>query len=92
MNINQIIEKFKSDTVFAMKYSALTSVDAIIEQAKADGFDVTKEDVEAAVGQFGKQSGELSETDLAAVAGGKETKICDSCGREFSTGTCVCWR
>jgi len=33
MDINQIIEKFKSDAVFAAKYSALTSVEAILEQA-----------------------------------------------------------
>jgi len=92
MNISQIIEKFKSDAAFAAKYSALKGIDAILEQAKADGFDVTAEDVQAAIGQLGKQSGELSETDLTAVAGGKETKKCDWCEREFSTATCVCWR
>ena len=92
MNINQIIEKFKSDKTFAAKYSALTSVNAIVEQAKADGFDVTADDIQAAIGQLGKQPGELSETDLTAVAGGKETKKCDWCGRERTTATCVCWR
>ena len=74
MNINHIIEKFKSDKAFAEKYSALKGVDAILEQAKADGFDVTAEDVQAAIGQLGKQSGELSESELAVVSGGKPTK------------------
>jgi len=74
MNINQIIEAFKSDTAFAAKYSALTSVEAVLEQAKADGFDITAEDVQAAISQLGKQSGELSEDDLAAVAGGSKDR------------------
>ena len=70
MNINQIIENFKNDSAFAEKYSALKNVDAILEQAKADGFDVTAEDIQSAIGQLGTQSGELSEADLAVVAGG----------------------
>ena len=74
MNIHQIIEKFKSDAAFAAKYSALISVDAILEQAQTDGFDVTPEDVQAAISQLGKQSGELSESELAVVSGGKPTK------------------
>jgi len=71
MDINQIIEKFKNDPTFAQRYSALTSVDAIVEQAKVDGFDVTAEDIQAAIDQLGTQSGELSESNLSAVAGGK---------------------
>ena len=71
MNINQIIEKFKSDTAFAEKYSALTGMDAILEQAKADGFDVTAEEIDAAIFQLGQKTCELSEADLAVVAGGK---------------------
>ena len=73
MDINQIIEKFKNDPAFAAKYSALTGVDAILEQAKADGYDVTKEDIVEAIQQLNKQSGELSESDLAVVSGGKAT-------------------
>jgi len=69
--IKLFFEKAQSDSELAAKYSALTSVDAILKQAQSDGFDVTREDVEAAVGQLGKQPGELSESDLAAVAGGK---------------------
>ena len=89
MNINQIIEKFKSDAAFAAKYSALTSVDAILKQAKEDGFDVTKEDVQAAIGQLGKQSGELSESDLAAVAGGKSVGTnCQACNTTLTMGFC----
>ena len=76
MNINQIIEKFKSDTAFAEKYSALTSVEAVLEQAKADGFEVTAADVEAAITQLGQKTGELSEDDLAVVAGGKDEGVC----------------
>ena len=81
MNINQIIEKFKKDAAFAAKYSALKSVEAILEQAKADGFVVTAEDIQAAISQLGTQSGELSEAELSAVAGGKggEDRPVDPC-------------
>jgi len=79
MNINQIIEKFKSDTAFAEKYSALTGMDAILEQAKADGFDVTAEEIDAAIFQLGQKTGELSEADLAVVAGGKNPDDMSGC-------------
>jgi len=77
MDIKQIIEKFKSDAAFAEKYSALKGIDSILEQAKADGFDVTAEDIQTVIRQLNKQYGELSEADLSIVSGGlKEEECC----------------
>lgn len=73
MNITQLIEKIKTDAEFALKYIALKDVVSIIEQAKEDGYDVTEEDVAAAMREMLKKSGELSEADLAVVAGGNKT-------------------
>ena len=70
MNIQEIIDRFKNDPAFAEKYSAIPSMEEVLEQAKADGFEVTKEDVQAAISQLGTKSGELSEADLAVVVGG----------------------
>ena len=92
MNINQIIDKFKSDTAFAARYSALTSVEAVLEQVKADGFEVTEAEVQAAIAQLGKQSGELSEADLAVVAGGttKNRHNLEACsGKKRRDGDCI---
>jgi len=92
VNVKQIIERFKSDTAFAEKYSAFASVDAILEHAKADGFYVTAEDIQAAIGQLGKQSGELSEADLAVVAGGttKNRHNPEACsGKNRRDGACL---
>jgi len=68
MNNNQIIESFKSDAAFAEKYSALISAAAILEQSKTDGFDVSKEDVEAHFNDCGgscDSCGKLREEELA---------------------------
>ena len=89
MNINQIIEKLSTDRVLAEKYAKLQGIDAILEQAKADGFDVTREDVEAILSKISGKSGELSEEELAAVAGGSGPgKECGKCGGVV--GECPC--
>ena len=70
MSINEIIEKLNADKAMAEKYAALKDVDAILEQAKTDEFDVTRGDVEAVLSKISEKSGEISENDLAVVAGG----------------------
>ena len=84
MNINQILEKLSTDKALAEKYAALKDTDAILAQAKADGFDVTREDVEALLAKLGGKSGELSEPELAVVTGGTDDKDergkCPECG------------
>ena len=74
MNIDQILEKLSTDKELAEKYAALKGIDAILAQAKADGFDVTREDVEALLAKISGKAGELSEPELAVVAGGNEDK------------------
>ena len=80
MNINQIIEKLTTDKELSEKYAAFSDIDEILTQAKADGFDVTREDVETVLGKLGGKSGELSEEELAVVAGGNDRKYCSMCG------------
>jgi len=92
VNVKQIIERFKSDMAFAKKYSALKSVEAVLEQAKADGFEVTTEDIRATISQLGKQSCELSEDDLAVVTGGttKNRHNIETCsGKNRRDGACL---
>ena len=90
MNINQIIEKLTTDKELSEKYAALSGVDAILAQAKADGFDVSREDVQAVLGKLGGKSGELSEDELAVVAGGSDDYkyTCKRCGGEFQACPC----
>ena len=73
MEITQIVDKLKSDPALLAKYRNLTSIDAIVSQAKIDGFDVNAADVVnimSAIG--GSPHGSLSEEELASVAGGDE--------------------
>ena len=85
MNINQIIEKLTTDKELSERYAALKGVDAILEQAKADGFDVSREDVETVFSKIGG----LSEDELAVVAGGAPRyKHCSNCGRDYSSQHC----
>ena len=73
MDISQVIEKLKSDPALLAKYRDLTGLDAILAQAKADGFEVSVADVKNIIASLGAQShGTLSEADLASVAGGDE--------------------
>jgi predicted ribosomally synthesized peptide with nif11-like leader len=70
MSMKKLVERLNSDTAFAEKYAKLGSPDELIGQAKADGFEVTKEDVQAYVKSFSESA--LSDEDAAAVAGGKK--------------------
>ena len=91
MNINQIIEKLTTDKELSEKYAALNGIDEILAQAKADGFDVSREDVETVLGKIGGKSGELSEDELAVVAGGADDKnTCPICGGPRG-GSCYCY-
>ncbi|MDR1874638.1 MAG: Nif11-like leader peptide family RiPP precursor [Synergistaceae bacterium] len=64
----EFLEKLKSDKEFAEKYAKIKSLDAVLVQAKADGYSVSKEDALEHITKA--KGGELSETELAAVAGG----------------------
>ena|GEM_PF-1065347 len=93
MNINKIIEKLSTDKEIAEKYAGIKGIDEILAQAKADGFDVTREDVQAVLSKLGGKSGkseELSEDELAVVAGGTGDKnTCGKCGG--AVGQCPCY-
>ena len=87
MNINEILEKLGADKEIAEKYSLLKGVDAILEQAKADNFDVTRENVEKVIEMFTEKSRELSEDDLAVVAGGGNGEgkhYCPNCDYNYN--------
>ena len=91
MNINKIIEKLSTDKEIAEKYAAFSDIDEILAQAKADGFDVSREDVQAVLGKLGGKSGELSEDELAVVACGADDKnTCPICGGPRG-GSCYCY-
>jgi predicted ribosomally synthesized peptide with nif11-like leader len=70
MSMEKLVERFNSDKAFAEKYAKLSSPDELIGQANADGFELTKEDLQAYVKSF--DEGALSDEDAAAVAGGKK--------------------
>ena len=55
-------EKVVSDKAFAEKVKALKSVEAAVDLGKAEGYEFTVDDV--------KNNSELTEAELAAVAGG----------------------
>jgi predicted ribosomally synthesized peptide with nif11-like leader len=67
--MEKLVARFKSDKAFAEKYAKLDSLDKMLNQANADGFELTKEDLRAYVKPFHK--GALSDEDAAAVAGGE---------------------
>jgi len=80
MNINEIIEKLKTDKAFTAKYEALGNIEDIMTQAAKDGYDVTRRHVEDIIRELGQKTGELSEADLAVVAGGSIKIKCPRCG------------
>ena len=90
MQLNEIIEKLKTDKMFAEKYAVLGNIDAIINQAKQDGFNVSREDIEKIMLELGREKKELSEAELAFIAGGV-TK-CGMCGQFFFVDTKKCAR
>jgi len=81
MDINELLGKFRSDPAFAAKYRHLSNVNEIQAQLKADGYDLSVDEIRAGIGQLQGASGELSEAELAGVAGGNEQyKKCPKCG------------
>jgi predicted ribosomally synthesized peptide with nif11-like leader len=65
----EFLEKLNSDKEFAKKYSKLESLEAVLAQAKADGYTVSEEDALDYIAKV--NDGGLSEEELASVAGGK---------------------
>jgi len=65
MGVADFMKKWSEDKAFVSKYTALM-VDGLVEQAKKDGFGITKADAERLMGK----GGELSDEELSAVAGG----------------------
>ena len=74
--IKEFIEKYRGDAGFVANYSRLDSTDTIITKAKADGYTITAEEIEAAIQKYFShdEKTELNEDDLAVVAGGGHTK------------------
>jgi len=84
MDINELLGKFRSDPAFADKYRNLTDVNDIQAQLKADGYDLSVNEIRAGIGQLRGATGEMSEAELAGVAGGSDVdangKGCPKCG------------
>ena len=73
MDITQVVNQLKSNPAILAKYHNLTSVDGILAQAKADGYDLSEADVKNIIASLSERPhGELSEADLVSVAGGDE--------------------
>jgi len=90
MDINELLGKFRSDPAFADKYRNLTAVNEIQAQLKADGYNLSLDDIRAGINQLQGASGEMSEAELAGVAGGalrtEQVKKCPKCGcKQFSS-------
>ena len=67
--LKAFLEKVKSDTDMQEKLKATTSPEAAIEIAKEAGFSITAEDIQS----MQSQSGEVSDEELEAAAGGGNT-------------------
>ena len=73
MTLTDLIKKMSEDKEFEAKYRELDSIDAVMEQAAADGYSITAEDVEALrreaeYSETGRT--ELSDEMMEDVAGG----------------------
>lgn len=72
MSIDAIIKKMSEDEKFAEKYAKFDNLDAVLEQAKADGYSITKEDIEKYIASH--KSGGVNGKQLSKSAGGKGNK------------------
>lgn len=72
MSIDAIIRKMSEDEKFAEKYARFDNLDAVLEQAKADGYSISKEDIEKYIASH--KSGSMSHKSLSKSAGGKDNK------------------
>ncbi|MCL2078566.1 MAG: Nif11-like leader peptide family RiPP precursor [Oscillospiraceae bacterium] len=73
MTFADLIKKISEDKEFEERYKALDSIDAVMEQAAADGYTITEKDVEAlrSEAEFSESGrAELSDDMLDEVAGG----------------------
>jgi len=73
MTLTDLIKKMSEDKAFEAKYRELSSIDAFLGQAAADGYSITAEDVEALRREAEyRESGrtELSDEMMEDVAGG----------------------
>ncbi|MCL2219859.1 MAG: Nif11-like leader peptide family RiPP precursor [Chitinispirillia bacterium] len=68
MGLYEILKRFGDDEYFAAKYEALSEIEDMIELAKADGYNMTREEVESLLDRSG--TGELTDDELALVASG----------------------
>ncbi len=66
-----LVEKLKADPEFGKQLEQEENIDKRVEIMKDAGFDFSKEEFRQAVMEMSSDSGELSDDDLAAVAGGK---------------------
>ena len=67
--LKAFLEKVKSDTELQDKLKAPASPDAAVQIAKEAGFSITAEDIQS----MQSQSGEVSDEELEAAAGGGNT-------------------
>ncbi len=72
MNIDEIVKKMTHDEKFAEKYAKLNNLDDILEQAKQDGYSVTKEDIVNYIASY--KSGDMHGKSLVKSAGSKGNK------------------
>lgn len=79
MGFKEFKEKMESDSAFAAKFDGIDNVDKVIELAKAEGYNITANDLK-----------EISDDDLGAVAGGyggSIYKMRDNCNNTLQAGT-----
>ena len=62
MGINELQEKIKTDSALAEKFKGCKNLDEVIELAKAEGYEITIEDIEKLT--------DVSAEDLTKAAGG----------------------
>ena len=67
--LKAFLEKVKSDTELQDKLKAAASPEAAVQIAKEAGFSITAEDIQSVQ----SQSGEVSDDELEAAAGGGNT-------------------
>lgn len=77
MSIDAIIKKMSEDEKFAEKYAKFDNLDAVLEQAKADGYSITKEDIEKYIASHKSGRGERQATKQVGWWQGKqESMVC----------------
>lgn len=82
-DMKAFLAKLNEDKAFAEEIAAVQSKEELLAKVKAAGFDVTEEDLAELDGE--QFSGELSDDELDAVAGGGPfgnlRRPCENCGR-----------